>query len=328
MRDGRSEPDPSLYSLSSEKFVTRAEHDLLQQKVMQLETIVATLAPRAFLGGLDHLNLPMGPPPFTFGPPPPGHPGGPPQQHPYPGPPPNAGAPGAPVVGGMPGSVPPTPHELHQAYQQHFHGYPAPSHPAPPQHQQQHAAEAPQASDTTPAVAHLDDNSRMDVDQQAAQNKVEQLPGGEPHKTLEEQNRHHHHQLAELATLMTPPGGKTEQPPQAITTSRPKGRKRKQADSEDVGEDISAAHGSTRGGATVRGRGKGRGVKAAAAAAAAATLAANNSVPTVTQPGQWNAAAAAAAEAVAMAAAAGSGGEEQAADIGETGVPAPDNIAS
>lgn len=117
------EPIPDAISpfSTSEKFVTRQEYDMLHQKVLQLETIVAGLAPRAFLPGLDPLNLPMGPPPFPFGPPP--HHGGPaPQHHPYPGPP-GQQQPGGPQDGQFPPGAAgqaQAAQDIHQIYQTHL----------------------------------------------------------------------------------------------------------------------------------------------------------------------------------------------------------------
>ncbi|KAG9033861.1 hypothetical protein FRB95_014183 [Tulasnella sp. JGI-2019a] len=299
-----SDPDPNLSSLSSEKFVTRAEHDLLQAKVMQLETIVATLAPRAYLGGLEHLNIPMGPPPFGFGPPHqgPGHPGGPPH-HPYPGAPPH-GPPGQEgqfqnPAGGSSG--PATTQELHQAYQQHFHGYP---HPVPQQ--------APQEAQAAPPAQ----DNQMEVDQQASQ---QQQTGGEPKTDVQKavegsphanaidpnfgQNAATVGHINELSALLSAAAaGKAEQP---LPASRQKSRKRKQVEGEVPGEDGqagSAAGTPIRGGTAVRGKVKPRGAKAAGAVSHAPPA-----------PGGWDAAA---AEAVAMAAAQGQE-EDQLADNGD-----------
>ncbi|KAG8854596.1 hypothetical protein FRB96_007466 [Tulasnella sp. 330] len=285
-----SDPDPNLSSLSSEKFVTRAEHDLLQAKVMQLETIVATLAPRAYLGGLEHLNLPMGPPPFGFGPPQgPGHPGGPPH-HPYPGAPPH-GPPGqegqfqnAAGGSGGPGGGPPTAQDLHQAYQQHFHGYPHPV-PQPPQE----AQAAPSAQD-----------NQMEVDQQAPQPQTGE-PAGDGQQKAEGstdtanaidpnfgQSAAAVGQMNELSALLNAAagGGKSEQAPPSA--ARPKSRKRKQVEGDVPGEDGQAGTTGSpaRGGAAVRGgKAKPRGAKVTSGAGQAAP--------------QWDAAT---VEAVTMAA--------------------------
>ncbi|KAG8951828.1 hypothetical protein FRC04_005520 [Tulasnella sp. 424] len=239
------EPIPDAISpfSSSEKFVTRQEYDLLHQKVLQLETIVAGLAPRAFLPGLDPLNLPMGPPPFPFGPPP--HHGGPaPQHHPYPG------APGQQQPGGpQDGQFPPgaagqaqAAQDIHQIYQQHLaYAAAAAAHNA----QAQAAANAAAAAGQQPMEKAGD--TQMEVDQ--AQPAVQQHATGGTEHTVEGQGS--------PPTLPETTGKLIPASPSASSKTA-KTKKRKDRTEGDEGEEGNVGRS---GAAAAKGRGKPRSQK-------------------------------------------------------------------
>ncbi|KAG9018775.1 hypothetical protein FRB90_009779 [Tulasnella sp. 427] len=235
------EPIPDSISpfSSSEKFVTRQEYDLLHQKVLQLETIVAGLAPRAFLPGLDPLNLPMAPPPFPFGPP---HHGGPtPQHHPYA---PGQQQPGAPQDGQFPpgaASQAQAAQDIHQIYQQHLaYAAAAAAHNAQAQAAAVNAAAAAGQQPMDKAG-----DTHMEVDQ--AQPSVQQHATGGTEHTPEGQG--------------SPPEttGKLVPASPSAPTKATKPKKRK-----DRGEDNDGGEEAARGGATpAKGRGKPRSQKQA-----------------------------------------------------------------
>ncbi|KAG8892766.1 hypothetical protein FRB99_002457 [Tulasnella sp. 403] len=300
-------PDTLSPSSASEKFVTRAEYDVLQQKVAQLEALVASIAPRAFsIPGLEPLsmaNLPLGHP---FFPPPPHHPGGPPpQHHPYPGPPPNQpqqpqAAPAAPGQEGQyppPTQPQPNAQEIQHAYQQHFSAY----------------ATAPQQQGQ-PSGMKPGESMEVDTPAQSAATQHSNEPGAEGQREAQAQQQPAAAappaapatpaQPAVPSPVPTPEQHKGTLSPVVVAQPKaPKNRKRKVADVVD--EEGANAHDSAAGGA--RGGGRGRSKPRSKGGAAAVTAG---------QPaGTWDAAASTTTAVSATApAAATSGTTEHTAD--------------